>query len=195
MSSVILELQNDALNKDVSVTDLLRKASVVARKLKITEFEKWIQSELNGYSKPDDIPEYRHIVGIVKARNPYQGWQPALFPSYELEEAFSKRSISQTISEIESLLAEKESGSGLQVPFSAVDGNTLRGVFGFDWPITLTISFASLVRIIDAVRNIILNWSLKLEEDGILGKGLTFTSKEKKVVDKTSYNITNFFAP
>jgi len=40
LSSVILDLQKEALDKDISVNDLLRKAYVVARKLKIDEFEK-----------------------------------------------------------------------------------------------------------------------------------------------------------
>lgn len=63
MSSVILDLQKEALDKDISVNDLLRKAYVVARKLKIDEFEKWTQLELNGYKELEDIPDYRHLVG------------------------------------------------------------------------------------------------------------------------------------
>ena len=50
-----------------------------------------------------------------------------------------------------------------------------------------------MVRIVDAVRTIILNWSLKLEEDGILGDGLSFTSSEREAASKISYNINNFY--
>jgi hypothetical protein len=32
-----------------------------------------------------------------------------------------------------------------------------------------------IVRIVDQVRTILLNWSLKLEEEGILGEGLSFS--------------------
>jgi len=34
--------------------------------------------------------------------------------------------------------------------------------------------------IFDAVRNRILDWTLKLEAEGILGEGMTFTPKEKE---------------
>ena len=34
--------------------------------------------------------------------------------------------------------------------------------------------------ILDAVRNAILAWSLKLEADGIVGEGLSFSPKEKR---------------
>jgi hypothetical protein len=48
---------------------------------------------------------------------------------------------------------------------------------------------------LDAVRTIILNWSLKLEEDGILGEGLVFTPKEKKAAENIPQNVTNFYGP
>ncbi len=57
MKPIVLELQKDSLDQNVRVPDLLRKALVVAKKLKITEFEKWINNELNGYSESDEIPK------------------------------------------------------------------------------------------------------------------------------------------
>lgn len=50
-----------------------------------------------------------------------------------------------------------------------------------------------MVKILDAVRNAILEWSLKLEQDGIRGEGLTFTPEEKKTADRAAYSVTNFF--
>lgn len=47
MSSVIVELQREALDRNVHVSDLLRKALVVARNLALTEFQRWIELELN----------------------------------------------------------------------------------------------------------------------------------------------------
>jgi hypothetical protein len=47
MSSVIVELQCEALDRNVHVSDLLRKALVVARNLALTEFQRWIELELN----------------------------------------------------------------------------------------------------------------------------------------------------
>jgi len=47
--SLVLELQKEALDQRVSVSHLLRKALVVVRKLKLSEFQNWIEIELNGY--------------------------------------------------------------------------------------------------------------------------------------------------
>ena len=39
MTGIVLELQREALDKTVQISDLLRKAMLVARKLKVTEIE------------------------------------------------------------------------------------------------------------------------------------------------------------
>ena len=59
MTSLVEELQRDALDSSVSVLDLLRKALVVATKLNIDEFKEWIELELKGYSGQETVPDYR----------------------------------------------------------------------------------------------------------------------------------------
>jgi hypothetical protein len=49
MGSIIIDLQNEMLSCNQKVSDLLRKAYVIARKLKIADFERYIHNELNGY--------------------------------------------------------------------------------------------------------------------------------------------------
>jgi hypothetical protein len=46
--------------------------------------------------------------------------------------------------------------------------------------------------ILDAVRNIVLEWSLKLEGDGILGEGMSSNESEKQAASSASHNITNY---
>jgi hypothetical protein len=89
VSSVIVELQRDALDKNVSVSELLRKALVVARKLKLSELQKWIENELNGYK--DETPDYRVAFGQIRGWNPYNGWVPLIFEDHKEAEALSKR--------------------------------------------------------------------------------------------------------
>ena len=48
MASLVQELQKEALDPNVKVSDLLRKALVVSKKLGIAEIEAWINKELNG---------------------------------------------------------------------------------------------------------------------------------------------------
>ncbi len=88
VTSIVLELQRDALNREVPISDLLRKAFVVAKKLKITEFENWVTHELNGYENAEDIPKYRQVNGKVQVWNLYHGWQPVIFQDHKTEELF-----------------------------------------------------------------------------------------------------------
>jgi len=59
------------------------------------------------------------------------------------------------------------------------------------WVPKLFIGRAQIHRIIEAVRNVVLIWALKLEEDGILGEGFVFSKSEKRLANTITYNITN----
>lgn len=193
MESIILELQKDALDKNIKASELLRKALVVARKLKLSEFQNWIENELNGYES--DVPDYRTSSGQIKGWNPYHGWVPVLFKDPEMGERLSKRPNGQTIAELEDLIDKSDSDSAFHMPFSQKIQSQLSKGFGFQTEVSLFVERSAIVRTLDAVRNIILNWALKLEEEGILGEGLSFSEKEKEVAAISPQNINNFFGP
>lgn len=69
-SSLVLDLQKDAIDSNLAVTDLLRKAKVAAKKLRVADFEEWIDSELFGYEEADTIPPYRRLRGELRASTP-----------------------------------------------------------------------------------------------------------------------------
>lgn len=62
--SIILELQRETLSSNSDILVLLRKALLVARKLKLTESEEWINNELNGYKKREDVPKFGNWTGF-----------------------------------------------------------------------------------------------------------------------------------
>jgi hypothetical protein len=148
MSSIVIELQKNALDKNVSISELLRKSLVIARKLKIIEFERWVSSELNGYSKTDKIPEYRWGTGSVKAWNPYYGWQPVMFKDNKTSAAVSRRANNQSIAEIENLLEKDDGNSVYQMPFSVNTEDRLRKAIDFDTQITLFIPSTNIIKIV-----------------------------------------------
>lgn len=76
MTGLVLELQNK-VRSGAKASDLLRDAYIVAKKLKIEEFEKWINYELNGYAG-SEIPIYRKLRVAVVALNPYAGYIPVI---------------------------------------------------------------------------------------------------------------------
>lgn len=57
------------------------------------------------------------------------------------------------------------------------------------------VSKSEMYRIMSTVRNKILDWAILLEENGILGEGMTFTEKEKEIAVNTQVinNYTNNF--
>ena len=191
MSSVIIELQREALDQDIPVSDLLRKALVVARKLKLSEFQEWIENELNGYK--GKVPEYRMATGKIRGWNPYNGWIPLMFEDPREGETLSRRATGQSIAELEDLVRQGSKSSTLHMPYPQEIQRRLSKGFGYETEVSLFVGRSSIVKVIDAVRNIILNWALKLEEEGILGEGLSFSDNEKAVAVQSPQNINNFY--
>ncbi|MTJ51200.1 hypothetical protein FJR38_00100 [Anabaena sp. UHCC 0253] len=186
MSSPIQDLQQEAYNPSVSVLDLLRKALIVATKLNITELQEWIELELKGY-QDQPIPDYRKVAGTIRGWNQYHGWQPIVgHDEYTLAlyTTACSPSIRQSISELVALIDSGENGLHLQLS-PELESVLIATV---DAPIKISISSASIKRIVESVRDVILRWSVKLEKDGIIGEGINFTQQEKQIAGKHDYS-------
>ncbi|MBU3923665.1 MAG: hypothetical protein KJ592_02005, partial [Nanoarchaeota archaeon] len=97
----------------------------------------------------------------------------------------------QSVSEMEDILKNRSEKGILTISFTSEQTAILCKLFDSPTPPTLIISCSQFAGILDTVRNIVLDWSLKLEADGILGKDLTFSEQEKQKVSSTTYNIQN----
>lgn len=190
MPSLVEELQRDALDHRVRLSDLLRKAKTIAVKLDLPELEKWVESELNGYPSGADVPEYRVIIWQLQGFNPFHGWRPVQFNSTATEQKFTKRHITSQVAELESLVAKSSDGQ-LQVPLSAEAQHLIRNATGFDFEFTTAMSASDVIGILDAIRNAMLDWSLRLEKSGVKGEGMSFSDDERKKAHETQaiYNI------
>jgi hypothetical protein len=194
MSSLVLELQAAAMDPSKRADALLRMALVVAAKLKLDDFKRWCEKELSGYGR-EDVPPYRRVRGELKAHNPYRGWIPVMTDDSELMEQLSNRDVGQSVSEIEHLLTDKDKGGILHIP---LPHNVLLRVFGdteafrLGMVPTLLVSETEMHGILAAIRDTILQWSLKLEQDGIVGEGMTFSRDEIAKASHVTYNIQSF---
>lgn len=186
MDSLVLELQREATNGSTTLLDLLRKALVVARKLNIKELQHWIRNELDGYPDKSELPQYRFIMyGQLKAHNPFYGWIPIIIPR-EIDEFIPEIFVHQPISQIEALIKNPKD-KNLLVMRPDLD-NLLRMYNDIPYEMATHIDPSQLHGVIEAVRNVVLDWSLRLEEDGILGEGMTFSQKEKQIASNHNYN-------
>ena len=132
--------------------------------------------------------------GSLKAWNPYNGWIPVILQDKAIHEKVSHRAIAQPVSALESLCHEKDQGGVLQVPlphdwlmklFSETEE------FRLGMVPTLIVDRSQVIGILDAVRNQVLDWSLELEKQGILGDGMSFSTEEVSKA-KSVINIGSF---
>jgi AbiTii-like protein len=178
---IVRKLQADALNSDVTVSALIRLAKVVATKLDLKEALIWIDQELEGYEnmKLAELPSYRQLSGSPKFFNPYHGWRPIVFEDAKEGEVFSRAPISQSLGSIEETIRNRKNGTYM-VPYSSAVKNHLIDALGLTTDFAIFLTYGQLWAVVDAVRNLILNWSLELEKKGVLGESMTFTATEKK---------------
>ncbi len=195
MSSLVLELQHEALNPATDLADLLRKALVVAKKLNINDFQTWAENELNGYQDKETLPDYRKLRGIPQCLNRFHGWLPIQFSDEESENYWSAFPFREPISQIVALVNLKSDSNFVQVPYSHEGSEALLKNIGASTQVRLAVGITSLVPLLDSVKTIILNWAMKLEQDNILGEGMTFTTHEKEIAQSSTYNINNFYGP
>lgn len=191
MEYLVIDLQKSALDKDISTLTLLRKAFVVAKKLRIQEFEKWINCELNGYDNNEEIPKYREVLGEIKGLNPYKGWIPVLIEDRELEEKICSKSVGEAISKLEYLMDNNE--NSLCITFQGDFEKKIGELVGVPTKYNLFVDKSQFKGILEAVTTIILNWALELEADGILGEELIFTSQEREIAVERNYTVNNFY--
>lgn len=187
MDSLVLELQRDALDRSIHITDLLRKALLVSRKLKIKDIEEWLNDELNGYEK--SVPEYRIVYGTLKAHNPYRGWIPVSL-NQDWQDLIGKQSIFLSVSQIENLASESEGGSFLY-QFAGEQEQLIMTLIGHNFKCALHIPIHNLVRILDTTKTKVMEFALDLESKEILGEGMTFSKAEQKAAQSITYNTIN----
>lgn len=194
MGSIVLELQQELLHKDCDVLQALRKAHIIAAKLKLSEFDAWIQCELNGYNaNQDDIPDYRQVHGQLKAWNPYHGWIPVILQDGNLENILCNRKLDASISEILELY-DKSNGH-ITMTFSADVANTLDSMCDtpFKTNYSLHVSKHLLKSIVDKVTNCLVEWTLKLEEKGIWGENMTFNETESASAREIPQQVNHYY--
>ena len=179
MGSLVLDLQQEVLKPDCDILNSLRKAHLIAAKLKLTEFDSWIMSELNGYDRSQLLPpKYRTIRGALKARNPYNGWIPVQCPDNRTEEFLCSKTLPMPISEIIELSSRSSGAFRMQLPAEVANWIMESSEMPIPMQIVLSVSTHYLKSIIEQVKNCLLEWTIKLEATGILGEDMRFSQEE-----------------
>lgn len=193
MGSIVLELQQEIISQECDIVNALRKAHLIAVKLSLEDFDKWICNELNGYSSQSTCPDYRKIHCVLRGFNPYHGWIPTVINDPESEKNLSEKCIIQSISEIITLI--ENSKDGLIINCSGAELEMFNKMFDNPVPMQFAyhVSTASVADIIEKVKNALLEWTLQLEKEGIIGENMAFNEKEKEQAKSIPQTINNYY--
>lgn len=187
MGQSVYELQQMALDKNVDIEELLRKAYLIAVSINQKDIEEWVLNEQNGYKNVDNLPEYRFLRGELKAYN-FGRWIPTQFSKQEQAEAFSKLPFTESISGI--VEAYQNSSNGI-ASYSITDALTqaLNKNGSFVTVYNYFVSTGQLRQVISSIQNKILHWTIELEKNSqVMKKEIEETKsvKEREVLMKVN---------
>jgi hypothetical protein len=188
MASLVTNFQKDILNSKKSVTEILRTAKLISAKLGLTDISEWISFELGGYPEGAKIPEYRQIKGwALQVRNPALGWQSAGYVDLSM-------GTKQPVSELEELM--KGEFVFMSPPhhvkvqsFGELD--ELDGLVN-QFPQRLSHSTVAIKSILESIKEQLLNWTIELEQRGIIGEDMSFDKAERQKAQNQTFNIQHF---
>ncbi|KGK25421.1 hypothetical protein [Pseudomonas plecoglossicida] len=185
MDSLVLELQRDVLDRTIHIPDILRKALLVFRKLKIKDIEEWLNDELSGYVLRS-VPSYRLISGEFRAFNSYRGWIPVDMGG-ELHASMCETPARDSVSQIANLVERTKTGT-VVVKFPANLQTAFRNLMRTDYEPALHVPVHILACIFDVTKAKIMDFALDLEARGILSEGIRFSKTEKQLAQSITYN-------
>lgn len=195
MSNLVQDLQQEITKSDCDVLSALRKAHLIASKLKLTEFNNWIHLELNGY-KPDqkDIPEYRQVCSELKTWNPCSNsWIPVIIQDGTLEKKLCHNKLIYPIGMILELYKKNAGPIHLALSANTIELLNRYSNIPIETKYSLHINKHYLKSVIDGVVNHLIEWTIRINENRIVNDEITPKSSESFSNEKLPQQITNYF--
>ncbi len=170
---LLQDIQNDLISPKQDISAILRKCRVLAHRLGNEEFQRWVEQELDGYTRDAELPQYRILdvqsygyfsgpfgSGLNNAPIP-----PSCIPK-EFRETISKAYLRDPISYYDSLVKEKDSGV-FKAPIPA-DLLVLVGDKIYENMNCMSayreIPYGAIAALLDTIKNRILSFVLELED-------------------------------
>jgi hypothetical protein len=202
--TLLEDIRDSATDSRIDISTVLRKAKILAARLKNPELQNWVDRELNGYAHADDLPPYRilpaHVEGHLVQGFTHWNHAPIMtsFLPEKLRDWGEKTYLFPPISSIVEG-ADGASGDGFQIPWPQ-EMAVKYGAKGYNsgvqclgaWQI---VTRAALKGVVDTVRNRLLDFALKIEMENP-GAGEAPPSSEPVPPEKVRQMVMNiFYAP
>ncbi|MBU3845673.1 MAG: hypothetical protein H9855_01605 [Candidatus Acinetobacter avistercoris] len=181
----ITALQKLVLDPKSNLTDILRNALLISQKLGLYDFKSWCELELKGYEDIDEsnIPEYRciygsfHVLDVRNGRRQYVG-----------DQAVGQIIRDGAIFFQETLVSDQDF---FDFRFPDDKNAFLKKTFNLNssnYIFYSKVNKIAIKKVLEIIRTKVLEFSIELDKEGILGEDWEFTIEEKKL----AINITNF---
>jgi hypothetical protein len=190
------EIISTAVDGKQSISDLLRKCLVFAYELENDKLKKWVEEELNGYDREEDIPDYRSITVVSKGTF-HSAFGGAIrnrpIPSLALKEQHRRlvetAKLAQPIAAYDRTPTERIGDAMINWPTNLVAVYQAKIIEGYAlvaaWQ---EIPASVFVALVDTVRNRVLRFALEIKKElGHVSGDVTAIKSEK--VDQM---ITNY---
>lgn len=192
ITDLLNQIVQDLVNPEVNLGDTFLKMKIVAFNLQNQQLKTWIEKEIGGYGKDDEIPEYRivpttvygDLIQDLPGRTGYARNTPLVYDytSEETRNWLSRVKLHNPISEIEDYV-KKGNDVSFNVPhfMQAEITKTLSNYWHVQnaWRITPNSYF---IGIVSMIKNKLLDFVLEL--NATLGSGnISMPSQKQKVDD------------
>ncbi len=191
----IKEIINDLINDDAKLSNILRKAKILASILELEELKKWTKLELEGYSEEDELPEYRNATTYSYGTfwGPFNSQvQNIQLPSFNLPDRIKENSqklfIVYPISQLESMI--EDGGTSFQLPWPQEHVLLCREKPIMTEGMILVSAWKLITKgmingILDNVKNKLLDFMIELDESDIKIDDKTDIREKKGIMEKS----------
>ena len=175
--SLLNQIQEDLTSPSSNLSDILRRAKVLASRLKSSELRNWVKLESEGYESREELPDYRqmHLCILGTYKGPYgSGINNAPIPMMnipeDVKEWATKFEIYDNVATLEEMLKRREESFHFYHPPELT--RLIEHHIGRQPPMVLVQTFQTVPRytltgIVDNIKNRLLDFVLELQEQGI----------------------------
>ncbi len=167
---ILSQIQANILDHEVPLSDILRKAKVLASELGSDELTLWVDQELNGYTEPGTLPDYRILHTSVSGTWTNGYWMvhnrgvPLLsIKDEDLRKHLTTFSVPQGIRTVEQFTRLPQDRHFMVAPDTTTYVNSQVGEGGYGYSqLHYAVGPHNFEQILDTVRNRLLDFVLKL---------------------------------
>lgn len=190
--SIVLELQKELLDNTAPLSQLIIKAWVVAKKLKLEDDAEQFRKEFDGYSDYENVPDYRQAKGKLQ-RCSFSTWKDVDKDGHSVSDNFKssndtpavnipftiRKSIRNLEKELQSTYDITEMIKFYDVPYKITKDRSFYDKEREQYRCVYNPAIHS--DILHEIKIKLIEWTMSLSENGILGNDMSFEEDEKEM--------------